>query len=111
MGAGDSCARVERAGAGGLSREEAKSRSLFETKDASWLGDRLLSNTEIRRAQATLLQVLAKAHTALPLSPGIPQRSLKKGALLQLSAPAYDALIGRLAAKEELCMEDRKSVV
>jgi selenocysteine-specific elongation factor len=105
MDTGDSCARVERAGAGGLSREEAKSRSLFETKDASWLGDRLLSNTEIRRAQATLLQVLAKAHTALPLSPGIPQRSLKKGALLQLSAPAYDALIGRLAAKEELCME------
>jgi len=105
MKEGDSVAWVERAGPAGLSREEAVARIGEEVPGATWLGDRLLSDTQIEGLRGAMLSELDKAHTALPLSPGIPRRSLHKGLLLQLSISAFEALIEQMAETGEICME------
>lgn len=105
MKAGDHTARVESAGLGGLDSEAAQHRLHTAPAPADWLGDRLVGAPQIEALSEALLKVLRKAHADLPLSPGIPRRSLKKGVLLALSSAAVDGLIARLAHAGDLCLD------
>jgi len=105
MQKGEDCARIEAAGLGGLDPIAAKKRLTQRPPPAQWLGDRLVGQPQTQVLATTLLEILHQAHIALPLSLGIPRRSLQKGVLLELSSTAVDGLIARLAQEEKLCIE------
>jgi selenocysteine-specific elongation factor len=102
---GDDSARIESAGLSGLDSEAARNRLAAAAKPEDWLGDRLVGAPQVQALSKALLSGLAQAHSALPLSPGIPRRSLQKGVLMALSSAAVDGLIARLAHAGKLCLD------
>jgi selenocysteine-specific elongation factor len=105
MKTGEDQARIESAGLKGLAPEQAKKRLKDFPPADQWLNDRLVGHPQTQRLANALLSALTNAHTALPLSVGIPRRSLQKGLLQELSNNAVDALIDRLAEDEKICVE------
>ena len=105
MRSGEDQARIESAGLKGLTPEQAQQRLKTTPVDDQWLNDRLVGEPQTERLASALLLALTKAHATLPLSVGIPRRSLHKGLLQELSNNAVDALIERLAQSGKLCIE------
>jgi selenocysteine-specific elongation factor len=103
--AGDTLARIDRAGPLGLSRTEALARLGTLPDDALTLGDRVLGAPAILALEQFLLADLAATQVTAPLSTGIGRRELKRGRLEGLSAPAFDGLIARLDAAGALVVE------
>ncbi len=103
--AGDTLVRVERAGPLGLPRADALARLGALPEDALTLGDRVLGASAVEALEQHLLEDLAVTHRNSRLSTGVGRRELKRGRLTGLSAPAFDALIGRLEAQEALVIE------
>lgn len=105
MKKGEDLARIESAGLKGLSLEQAKQRLKAVPHADRWLNDRLVGDPQTQRLAKALLLALTSAHAALPLSVGIPRRSLQKGLLQELSNNAVDALIEHLAEDKKICIE------
>ncbi len=102
IAAGDPLARLDRAGPFGLSRAETLERLGELPTEAVRLADRQLSSEAVAELEQGLLADLARTHERRPLSTGIGRRVLRRGRLAELEAPAFDALVERLAAAGEL---------
>jgi len=104
MKSGDSSARVERAGASGLSQEEAVQRSvpfnsLDDSKAGVLLGDRVLSRAQIDHLKARLVHMLTDSHKNKPLAVGVGRRELFRGVMTGLGSQCFDALLKQLESE------------
>jgi selenocysteine-specific elongation factor len=106
MVAGDSGARAERAGAGGLSLSEAVERGVVLDTEASGsaviLGDRVVSRGQLESLKEKLLESLREAHEHKHLASGVGRRELFRGGLLGLGAQGFDALIKKLESDQRV---------
>ncbi len=100
---GDAAARLERAGAAGLSADEIRARC--GAPCGTLLGDRWIADPIVAEASAALQETLARLHRELPLAPGHNRKSLRHGILLGMSDRAFAALIDQEVAQGNLRME------
>jgi selenocysteine-specific elongation factor len=100
---GDTSARAERAGAGGLSVVEAVQRGVAvdqrdDPKAAVKVGDRVLSVEQLESVKERLLVALKESHKLKPLALGVGRRELFRGAMSSLGTQGFDALLKQLEA-------------
>jgi selenocysteine-specific elongation factor len=100
---GDTSARAERAGAGGLSVVEAVQRGVAvdqpdDSKAAVKVGDRVLSVEQLKSVKDRLLAALKESHKLKPLALGVGRRELFRGVMSSLGTQGFDALLKQLEA-------------
>lgn len=99
---GDRGVFLARAGDEGLPEAVARQRGVLEV--GVLLADRVLHPERVARFEAVVQEGLARFHAEHPLLAGAPKRQLHRADLPQLSAAAFDQVIGRLveAGRAEL---------
>jgi len=100
--AGDSSRLLHRAGPAGLSRSQAAIRG---AEGGVALADKLLHSEHIDALTRHITTSLSEWHTAHPLDPGAPRRSLHSGITAALTDKAFDALIETLVGAGTLATD------
>lgn len=102
---GDAVVWLERASEQGLSPGEWRGRAGDRSDLGAPLGDRVFAPGIVGRLEGELLSALQSYHAQRPLSLGANRRELRRGRLGHLGDRVFDALVGRLAAVEMVCVE------
>ena len=106
MSAGDEIARLDRAGAVGLTETEAAARGLSEEYEGVVrLGERLLSTAQLEVLRERLLKALTEAHDSAPLSRWVGRRVIFQGLFEALGVAAFNDLLTLLVDEGKIVAE------